>query len=806
MKKCLLFLLFLELFATAISQEKSVYIWDNGKRVSLLEDTTSFVFYSKDNRVLDNSISRYVQKTLRTKHSESYHIVKKTNTLFFQQIRNSSDIIGSHYAYTVGLDTLYLTYNIVLKKRREIAMDDILSTLESSDIDEVEEVYGLFFIRMTNLNKVVSAANTIYESGLVEWCRPSFIRKIERCSENKDKQYYLHNVLHGYDAFGKDINALKAWMITKGCRDIRVAVLDDGAEDHHELRDENGLSRVLLGYSVPGEPPFGHPNDTSKHGQCCAGIIAASHSSEMRGIAPKVSIVPVNLGFGDIDEQEIFEAINWAWDPAGGNADVLSCSWACHPNSVGSSLYIEAIHNAQIYGRGGDLYSEEPGLGSVVVFSSGNDGLDRINPYAREAIAVGALDKNDELAKYDSGIRYTNIGEGLDLMAYGGTVYTSLGSIGDIRTIDREGSLGYSQLDYYDGFNATSAACPMVSGAAALILSINPFLKRTEVEEILFSTAKDLGTQGWDQYYGYGKLDVFSACSAALRTIGEEFYAEEDCLHGTQIMSNNLRMFTSSPGINVVAGSYFCDVYKFESTVSDDFLYVGDGLSLANPNDGSYYVNYTEIDDSTKITTYFYHILTNTLGQNVDKWIPYNPYYNSTYVGIMKKPSSIQIFNEIINEDVTKTLYATDMIVLTDGFWAKNGSDFTARIVSPFNTLACVPNPSAGVFQDDDFSEKKAREESIKDNDNDFLLPSPVSENEICHIFPNPSNGMFTVLLTDMCNNVTNIDIYSLSGVLLSSEGVKDNKRHFQFVLKSGVYFIRIVSNRDCVTKKIIIR
>ena len=65
---------------------------------------------------------------------------------------------------------------------------------------------------------------------------------------------------------------------------------------------------------------------------------------------------------------------------------------------------------------------------------------------------------------------------------------------------------------------------------------------------------------------------------------------------------------------------------------------------------------------------------------------------------------------------------------------------------------------------------------------------------------------MFTVLLTDMCNNVTNIDIYSLSGVLLSSEGVKDNKRHFQFVLKSGVYFIRIVSNRDCVTKKIIIR
>lgn len=60
MKKCLLFLLFLELFATAISQEKSVYIWDNGKRVSLLEDTTSFVFYSKDNRVLDDCVTKKI--------------------------------------------------------------------------------------------------------------------------------------------------------------------------------------------------------------------------------------------------------------------------------------------------------------------------------------------------------------------------------------------------------------------------------------------------------------------------------------------------------------------------------------------------------------------------------------------------------------------------------------------------------------------------------------------------------------------------------------------------------------------------
>ena len=36
----------------------------------------------------------------------------------------------------------------------------------------------------------------------------------------------------------------------------------------------------------------------------------------------------------------------------------------------------------------------------------------------------------------------------------------------------------------------------MVSGAAALVLSINPNLNRSQVEDILFSTATDLGEEG----------------------------------------------------------------------------------------------------------------------------------------------------------------------------------------------------------------------------------------------------------------------------------------------------------------------
>lgn len=88
-------------------------------------------------------------------------------------------------------------------------------------------------------------------------------------------------------------------------------------------------------------------------------------------------------------------------------------------------------------------------------------------------------------------------------MAYGGDVdckFWSNDCLGDIRTIDRSGSNGYNNGDYNDNFSGTSAACPQVSGVAALILSINPNLTRQEVENILFNTAVDLGNN-WSRRY-----------------------------------------------------------------------------------------------------------------------------------------------------------------------------------------------------------------------------------------------------------------------------------------------------------------
>jgi len=60
-------------------------------------------------------------------------------------------------------------------------------------------------------------------------------------------------------------------------------------------------------------------------------------------------------------------------------------------------------------------------------------------------------------------------------------------------------------------WSSTSLAATHVSSLAALIWSVNPNLTPDQVEEIIKSTAVDLGDPGRDDYYGYGRIDAAAA-------------------------------------------------------------------------------------------------------------------------------------------------------------------------------------------------------------------------------------------------------------------------------------------------------
>jgi subtilisin family serine protease len=66
--------------------------------------------------------------------------------------------------------------------------------------------------------------------------------------------------------------------------------------------------------------------------------------------------------------------------------------------------------------------------------------------------------------------------------------------------------------------SGTSMAAPFVSGIAALILAVDPSRTPAEIKTIIESTSDDKGDSGYDQMYGYGRVNVGAAVAAASGT------------------------------------------------------------------------------------------------------------------------------------------------------------------------------------------------------------------------------------------------------------------------------------------------
>jgi len=56
-------------------------------------------------------------------------------------------------------------------------------------------------------------------------------------------------------------------------------------------------------------------------------------------------------------------------------------------------------------------------------------------------------------------------------------------------------------------------ASPHTAGCVALILSAAPELDLISIENLLMSTAVDLGASGPDYNYGYGRVDCYAIVS-----------------------------------------------------------------------------------------------------------------------------------------------------------------------------------------------------------------------------------------------------------------------------------------------------
>jgi hypothetical protein len=500
-----------------VSRSQELYYWYNGKKIALTKMDNHYLFQTSDK--VDKTRLSSIFST-----NDSTIIAYPDNIYWLDEDRilSSRELISAHKEIRYFGNVLETSEDAVLailpricvQLKKGTGIDDLLKQYPAQLTSARDLGYNTFSIdcNVSAPEDVLQISNALNEKQLVDWSEPAFYSNFRPQLVPADPlfaaQYYLRNTGQMGKQAAVDIDIERGWDITTGTP-VRVAVIDEGGEAHEDL-----AGRMLTGYTAGTTTGNGAPQNGSalnadkSHGMSCAGIIAASHNGlGIAGIAPHAQIVPVNIFplpstptniAGSASNIDIGNAIDWAWNQ--GAADLLSNSWG---GGAWSYLIDAAILRARTQGRGTK--------GSAVVFGSGNAASGGVFYPAdlQYVITVGAINPG---AAGSPLWGYSRFGPSMDLVAPSGDV----NYFGDIRTLDRAGAAGVGPGNYITNFGGTSAAAPQVSGVIALMLSMDPNLTETSVRTILQNTATDMGTAGFDNQFGYGRLD---ACRAILQTL-----------------------------------------------------------------------------------------------------------------------------------------------------------------------------------------------------------------------------------------------------------------------------------------------
>lgn len=307
-----------------------------------------------------------------------------------------------------------------------------------------------------------------------------------------------------------------AWDIETGqSHPVIVAVLDTGIDYYHPdftkesiwinphpnkpNDDPNGYVDDFIGWNFVHQD--NNPWDDDGHGTFVAGLIGAAtnNGAGIAGINWGVKIMPLKIMnvFGRGRAFHVAKAISYAVD---NGARVINLS-------------LESEHLTKIVQQSVDYAYAH---GALVVVAAGNRGEEttELAPVSmNHVLSVGSIDRNDERPSF------SNWGPHIKIAAPGVDILSLRARRTDFMLMAR--AKDYTPGDSFVGPQAqtmrstgTSFSAPLVSAVASLIWAKNPELTNEQVERMLLESADDIGTPGWDHYYGAGRLNAYKALKA----------------------------------------------------------------------------------------------------------------------------------------------------------------------------------------------------------------------------------------------------------------------------------------------------
>ena len=394
--------------------------------------------------------------------------------------------VGVKQSVTASSDSIIVKYKSnATKEMRKQARSLVKAKITDLNKDELDDSYtSLLSGRLAKFK--VSGMSTkdaialLKSHQAIEYVEPDYQVSIARTPDDPrfDELWGLNNDGQTGGTADADIDAVEAWDISTGSRDVVVGVIDTGIDySHSDLAsnmwvnsseipgdgiDNDGNGFIDDVHGINAITDSGDPMDDEGHGTHVSGTIGASGGNGIGvvGVNHEVSLVGCKFldAAGSGSTSDAIKCIDYmvSLKNSGVNLRVLNNSW-------GGGGYSQALADAIASSEAADL---------LFVAAAGNDTIDNdVNPH---------YPSNYENASVLS-VASTDQTDGISWFSHYGLTSVDMGAPGSA-------ILSTTPGESYASYSGTSMATPHVAGAAALVLSINPELSTQELKDLLMNS------------------------------------------------------------------------------------------------------------------------------------------------------------------------------------------------------------------------------------------------------------------------------------------------------------------------------
>lgn len=543
---------------------ETTYFWQGGRRIAVRHDDTGLTIHANteaDANVAADSAGVELRAVRAAAPGLIRAEVVGDRDGAMDRLRAEENVVHHVYRQEDAPENEYLiTESFFLKFKPDTPATRIHDYLAAENL-VVEQVIDerTFLVRVTNATgrNPLRAANAAASRDDVEYAEPNLVRQVTRFAFIPPdplfaEQWHLHAPADATDLVaGAGIFAPEAWDITRGRREVVIAVADDGFDLTHPDFQGDGkvVARLNATTTVSGGIAWDEnvqPRTGDYHGTPCLGVaVAEGNGVGTVGVAPGCALVAVRfpLSMSEAHFVTMFRKISAI-------ADVMSCSWGVGPADAPMSLALrDAI--TQVAESGG-----RRGKGLVICVAAGNNNcpvqdlentrtyrfrtqaglrsysgpIDRWIAAHPKVITVSATTSRKTRSAYSSWGKQICVCAPSD--NWDDLREISPAGLG-ITTTDNEGFGSGSDFTagsrFTDRFGGTSSATPTVAGVCGLALSANSSLTAADVRALLEATAdQDLSfvtdtpvnepgefRDGFSLWFGRGKVNAFRAVQAA---------------------------------------------------------------------------------------------------------------------------------------------------------------------------------------------------------------------------------------------------------------------------------------------------